>query len=480
MDEVPVYHRDMRVSIIVFFASLILLSGCVQQKKPDIIGFWYGPHPENKHAQFVFRFYSGGDSLQAHGYWLVNGHYNSEFEVDHPVFRTGEVSLAIPSWECEYTGQFTSHDNITGCFTCHGEDPDTVNLSKNDRLGDFLVYPKPYCKNPGFQYIYTVPGTIDDGLRTSSFTGSGDSLFIHHLLDELLNGKYGRYNSFLVAKDNKLICEEYFFGYQPGDLHPLESTTKSITSLLVGSALNQGKIKDVHAPLAGLLPGYPHLKTGLYNKITLYHLLTMTAGFKINEPERSMSEDRIGYALNRELLYTPGDTFQYDGGSTEILAAVLKEATGMHADAYAAEYLFKPLGISMYNWDINRQNGYPLTSGSLELTPRDMLKIGLLVLNNGMWDDKQVISEDWIHESTSAHTGTHIEGDNYGYQWWRITLASGEERYDAIWANGMGSQFIIILPEPEMVIVTTGYNYEGETAWDIFEGLKKHLYLSDK
>ena len=150
----------------------------------------------------------------------------------------------------------------------------------------------------------------------------------------------------------------------------------------------------------------------------------------------------------------------------------------MHADEYAEKYLFGPLGIQSYNWEAHKQDGtYPLTSGSLEMLPADMIKIGLLVLNKGMWNGNQVVSPGWLHESTMAHIESHIEGDYYGYQWWRISIESGNKQYDAIWANGMGSQFIFIIPELDMVIVTTGYNYEDEKSWDIFEGLRDHLYL---
>ncbi len=456
----------MKFTILFFLITLFLLPGCGHQKNTEVSDFWYGPHPEEDDVKFVIHFYSDNDSVSTHGYWLVNNHYNADFEVIRPIYSSSSLSFAIPSWGCEYTGESVSEEKASGYFICEGENSDSVLLFKDNDLGDYLVYPQPLCKDPDFQY------TSD-----ASFVYSGDSLFIHNLINEILRGEYGRYNSFLVAKNNQLICEEYFYGYQSEDLHPLESTTKSITSLLVGIAVDQGKIRDVHSRLGDLLPGYPNLKSGKYKDLTLYHLLTMTSGFKMNEPERLRSDDRIKYALNRELLYSPGDTFQYDGGSTEILAAVVKEATGMHADEFAREYLFKPLGIEKYDWEMFRQNGYPLTSGSLELIPGDMIKIGMMVLNNGMWDGKQVISSAWINESTAAHTKTHIEGDNYGYQWWSVSIESGEKSFDVIWANGLGSQFIFIIPELDMVIVTTGYNYEGERSWDIFEGLRKHLYL---
>ena len=121
-----------------------------------------------------------------------------------------------------------------------------------------------------------------------------------------------------------------------------------------------------------------------------------------------MSNDRIATILSRELNYEPGTKFQYDGGNTELLGAIIKKKTGMYADEFAREYLFDPLQITHYNWKIGRQNGYPCMAGSLEILPRDLAKIGLMVLNKGRFNGQQVVSADWIEQSTSFKTHTHI------------------------------------------------------------------------
>ena len=114
--------------------------------------------------------------------------------------------------------------------------------------------------------------------------------------------------------------------------------------------------------------------------------------------------------------------------------------------------------------------------GSLELRPRDMAKIGLMVINKGNFENRQIVSQQWIEESTSIKTETHIKGDDYGYQWWNINLQSNGFVYQTIWANGLGSQFIYIIPEIDVVIVTTGFNYENDS-WAITGGIGKYLYL---
>jgi len=107
-----------------------------------------------------------------------------------------------------------------------------------------------------------------------------------------------------------------------------------------------------------------------------------------------------------------------------------------------------------------------------------MAKIGLLVLNNGKFNNEEIISKQWIEESTTAKTTTHIEGDNYSYHWWNITLRSNQKNYVTIWANGLGSQFIYIIPALDIVIATTGYNYENDS-WAITKGISEYLHLLD-
>jgi CubicO group peptidase (beta-lactamase class C family) len=235
-------------------------------------------------------------------------------------------------------------------------------------------------------------------------------------------------------------------------------------------------MSDIDEPLHKLFPGYPNLRTGDYRKITVKDLLTMTSGFKVDDDALFGSDNRIDFALKRELVHTPGSQFVYDGGNTEILGALIKEKTGQFADAFARQNLFAPLGITNYDWDIHKQNGYPSMAGALGLLPRDMAKIGLVVLSNGSFKNQPIVSKEWIDESTSARVATHIDGDQYGYQWWNIDLKSHGQTYNTIWANGWGSQFIFIIPKLRVVIVTTGYNYAYDS-WAIRKGISNYLYL---
>jgi CubicO group peptidase (beta-lactamase class C family) len=457
---------------------LFLLISCAQHNSGNgFIGFWEGPHPENPQWKFYIQLEKIDETYPAKGYWAENNFYQSSFNVEKVNINGDSISFQIPGWNCMYSGVL-NNNSINGGFYCEGEPFDSVCLVKNNEIENHLIYPKPECKNPDFRYKRAIPAGSDDQPKTSNSLSTNDSLFIYALVPEIINGDYGRINSFLLFKNNKLICEEYFFGYSPTDLHPIESCTKSITSLLIGIAKDKNLIANLNEPVFKIFPEYLNLSNAPYNKITVKHLLTMTSGFDPQNDQLFQSENRIDYALKRKIINQPGSIFTYDGGNTEILGAILKKKTGLFADELAQKYLFEPLNIGHYNWEIHKQNGFPSMGGALHLMPRDMLKTGILVLNKGSFNNRQIISEQWIQESTSVKTKTHIPDDDYSYQWWNLHLSSSDKIYEAIWANGWGSQFIYVFPEIKVVMVTTGHNYEGDS-WAITDGIRKYLHLLD-
>lgn len=459
--------------------ALCLILSCSEINTEKLVGFWQGPHPEDPQKNFYFHVYNDQNQIKAHGYWTENSFYSSQFNIDSICIMGDSVSFFINDWECVYRGKLMDDTTVLGGFSCLGEPFDSVRLTRNDGISKYLIEAKQGCKSDDFIFKHSVPLNQNDKLVTSNFNSPNYSLFVYSIVNEIINGDYGRLNSFLVVKDGNLICEEYFYGYSSTDMHQIESSTKSITSLIYGIALDRNQVADVNTPIYKIFPDYPNLSKDSYKDITVKHLLTMTAGFDIENDAVFRSDNRIDFALKRNLANAPGTKFVYDGGSTEILGAIVKRGTGLFVDEFAKKYLFDPLSIELYNWEIFKQDGCPSTGGSLWLTPRGMAKIGLMVLNNGNFDGQQIVSKDWIAESTSMQTKTHIDGDNYGYQWWNITLNSGENNYNTIWANGWGSQFIYIIPKLNVVIVTTGYNYEYDS-WAITNGISKHLNLLNK
>lgn len=458
---------------------MVILLACVEVNSiSTFLGFWEGPHPEDSNKKFYIYIENRNDSLTANGYWTENNFYQSRFKVDSVNTLDDSISFNVPMWDCNFSGVLVEKELVYGGFKCQGEPFDSVTLVKNKWIDDYLFNAKPDCKNPDFQYSYTIPVSQNDAIETSGFQTSNDSLFIQYLVSEIIGGEYGRLNSFLLLKNDKLICEEYFYGYSQTDLHQIESCTKSVTSLLVGIAIDKGLITDLNEPLYQIFPEYAHLKTNPYKYITIKHLLTMNSGFELQNNSLFQVDDRIDFALQRKLVYEPGTMFQYDGRNTEILGEILQRKTAMYPDDFARKYLFEPLKTGDFIWTGFEQKRSPLMSGSLCLLPRDMIKIGSLVLNNGSTSEKQIISKKWIEESTSVKTKTHIPGDDYSYQWWNLNLKSNGKGYKTIWANGWGSQFIYVIPEINVVIVTTGHNYENDS-WTITDGISKYLYLLD-
>jgi CubicO group peptidase (beta-lactamase class C family) len=266
--------------------------------------------------------------------------------------------------------------------------------------------------------------------------------------------------SLLVGKNGELIIENYYNGFAQDSLHDVRSVTKSVTSILVGIAIDKGYISDtnqlMHTFISPLVDSFPTDKL----QITIENLLTMSGGFEW-APFGDWSEynswrnadDQINYILNKPVVNTPGQIFNYNDAASHLLSVIVSEATGMDLVDFAQQNLFDPLDINFHSWIRDNRN-YPLGCVALSLTAQDMFKMGTLFLQKGMFNGRRIISEGWIHESTSTKiaTGNAIPfGANYGYLWW-VDETEGKKYYMAM---GYGGQFIQVIPEKNLVIVAT-------------------------
>ena len=332
------------------------------------------------------------------------------------------------------------------------------------------------------------PQTGDGWLTTSPAEVGLDAGKLAQAVARIRAGTYENVHSLLIVKDGKLVFEEYFRGYTWGyaedeyrgelvdfdqdTLHNLASVTKSFTSALVGITIDRGFIGGVEDKLFTFFPEYAHLKDSRKDDITLEHLLTMTSGLSWNEMELPYSNrgndliqlfymsDPVEYILAKPVVAEPGTAWYYNGGNTNLLGEVIRQATGQRMDAFAEQHLFAPLGIVDYEWDFINPDMIH-ASGNLRLRPRDMAKFGYLYLNGGVWNGEQIVSGAWVEASTRAHAVPRW-ADGYGYQWWLRTYQSGAAAVDAYYAAGWGGQEIIIFPNPGMVVVFTGGNYVDE------------------
>jgi len=328
------------------------------------------------------------------------------------------------------------------------------------------------------EYSYKQPAKLNDGISVSRAEDEKVSAEkLEKLVNAVTSGEFGNLHSILVMKNGKLILEEYFDAYSSEDLHMLQSCTKSISSLLVGIAMDKGLIKDANMKIPEFFPELSEKINEEWNEVSLKNLLKMSAGVNWeNNADNSINVNDPNYLLNilqRSIKIKPGEMFEYHSPNTNIIAGIIENVSGMRADKFSKQYLFKPLGIESYDWYLIADNTLPDMSGSLGLRPRDMAKIGLLVLNNGKWGDNQIISENWVIESTSKQIITEWVLD-YGYFWW---TGNSKKHPDirAIVAMGLGSQFIVIIPELNVVAVTTGYNMEIEEHSNSLRIFEKYL-----
>jgi CubicO group peptidase (beta-lactamase class C family) len=318
-------------------------------------------------------------------------------------------------------------------------------------------------------YTYAPPSNRDDGWEVASAEDVGiDPGALEEMVDAVVRGDAGVLHSLLVARHGRLILEEYFHGFGPRDLHRLASCTKSVSSLLVGLAIQQGAIGSVDALVSDFFPEYRDSRGAGWETLTLEHLLTMSLALDWS-PEEAENLHGTGpvffqRVLSHSVSGTPGEDWAYVSANVNLLAGILHRATGMQAEAFAEEALFRPLGIETWDWGYLKTDGFNLMDGSLQLLPRDMGKIGQMVLDGGRWAGRQIVQEDWIRASTRHHLDAGDGPEGYGYLWWLMEATGpGGEPVPAAFANGWGSQFIVVFPTLDLVVVTTGGNeYNGK------------------
>ena len=333
-----------------------------------------------------------------------------------------------------------------------------------------------------------------DGWRTGTLAGQGlDADAIAECLARIRDGEYKNLHSFLIARRGILVLEEYFAGtdgwrgqvvFDKDRLHDTRSVSKSVTSALVGIAIDKGFIDSVDVPMHQFFPDYSAHITAEKKQITLRHLLTMTSGFSWDqsgahksepgspnsEAQMENSDDFIGYVLSADMSDEPGERFNYNSGCAILLAGIIKKVSGLHADAFANEYLFGPLGIRQSDW-WRTKTGLPQTHAGLRLRPRDLAKIGQLYLDRGVWNGVEVLPAEWIEDSVSPQFGN----ERYGFGWWLDRFSVAGRPVKTFVAEGNGGQFLFVIPDVEMVIVFTGGNYGSAVANQVFRILTRHV-----
>ncbi|QBB72794.1 class C beta-lactamase-related serine hydrolase [Pseudolysobacter antarcticus] len=287
-------------------------------------------------------------------------------------------------------------------------------------------------------------------------------------------------HSVIVERHGRLVAELYRRGkdksqyslfarekdFGPTVMHDTRSVGKSVISLLLGIAKQQGKIKSLATPVLDFYPVYTDLATPELKAITLEHLLTMSSGLEWSEGGGFPNdEDRLAwkrspyrFVLSRPVVVAPGSTFNYNSGGTVVLAEILTRVTQTPWKDFARKALFEPLGITDWEW-VADLHGRPMANSGLRMRPRDMAKIGRMVLNHGQWQGQQIVPADWITAALQPRISTGFDGMQYGYQWWTGTVEWKGQQLAWSAAFGNGGQRLFVAPDLDMAVVITAGAY---------------------
>lgn len=317
------------------------------------------------------------------------------------------------------------------------------------------------------QYVYEPPEQLDDGWAVGSVSDVGlNEETIVKLTGKILSGAFEGIHSMIIVKDGLLVHEVYVEGYDRESLQRIYSITKSVTSALIGIAIDDGAISGVDAPLYTFFPKYAGaFEDPKKREVTLEHILTLTSGLdwvessvpytdpRNNEYHQVRADNWVEYVVDRPMADAPGTRWVYNTGSVHVLSAVIKNASGMYANEFIEKHLFEPLGITEYEWNTDPQ-GYPCTGGThggLRMRARDVVKLGSVFLNQGKWHERQIVPGEWVEESTRPRYETAF-GAEIGYLWWVRKFKIKERWFDFFYAAGYGGQSLHISPELNMII----------------------------
>ncbi len=330
-----------------------------------------------------------------------------------------------------------------------------------------------------------------------------DPAAIEALVADMRDGKYGLLNHFLLIRHGRMVADHHFehdyekiaAHYDPENhqynydhpawhpyyldtnLHSLQSVTKSITSLALGIAIDQG-----HIPGGVATPAMEFFKDVEHDQLdprkqsmTLQDMLTMRSGIRWNEwipydDQRNScfqleaSDNWIQFVLDQPMRDEPGTVFNYNSGVSVLLGKIVRESTGQRIDEFARQHLFEPLGIRNWYWK-QTPDGEIDTEGGLYLSAHDLARVAYLMLREGNWNGRQIVSADWVRESTAPalrdiFPNNARRDQGYGYQWWILRQENGDTRIYC--GSGYGGQFPIVVPELDLVVVFNAWNIHDQ------------------
>ena len=373
--------------------------------------------------------------------------------------------------------------NSSGVITGYLYENGTYNLiSKNVYFPIQMWYPRLTAGGKTQPYRYQIPADLNDGLKTGTIASSGlDSNLLTTMMNKIIAGEYPNVHSVLIIKDGKLLFEEYFYEYTRDSVQEQRSASKSVVSALTGIAIHQRFIKSVDEKIWQYFPRYqPANNSELKQRITVGDLLSNQSGVDFdesnskaagNETAMGYTDDWVKYTFDLPMIDTPGTKGRYNSGNPITLGRIIEITSKMPLRDFAKKNLFSPMGIVNFKWNFRPDKSESEDFCQVYLRPRDMAKFGLLYLNNGIWENKQIIPAEWVAESTRKHSV--VQGVDYGYFWWLKYLDANGTRYHGFAAQGNGGQKTYVFRQQKLVIVITGGNYNSQSPSD--ELIKKYI-----
>ncbi len=328
------------------------------------------------------------------------------------------------------------------------------------------------------EYADVAPPSLADGWPTSTPSDAGiDPGPIREMVRAVVEGDLAYTHSVLVARRGQLVVEEYFYGFDRETWHDMRSASKTITSTLIGLAIQEDRIEDSGATALSFFPNYRWYANWDSRKarIRVRDLLTMSSGLDANDsdPQSAASEgfyqsqtirpDWIKLALDAPMIADPGSQPLYGGANPLILGGILAHVVEEPVEWFAHLALFEPLGVEEYKFFLD-PTGVVYMGGGLWLRPRDMAKYGQLYLDGGLWQGRRILDEEWIEESWGRYgrlAPLDRNGHQYGYLWWHHRYDIGGRTIETLEARGNGGQYIFVVPSMQLVVVITSGNFRN-------------------
>lgn len=355
-----------------------------------------------------------------------------------------------------------------------------------------------FIPRPAGPYAYSRPAQTDDGWHAASaddvgFDESALAAMIQRIIDSDPAGHRPQLiHSLLVARNGRLVLEEYFFGNERDTPHDIRSAGKSFASVLLGATMHEGApVSPGTRVLEALGSDGPFANADLRKSaITLAHLMTHTSGLDCNDNDdgsrgnegamqgQTDQPDWWRFTLDLPMAHEPGERYAYCTAGINLVGAVLRKVTGQGVPDLFDRLIARPLQFGRYYWNL-APNGEGYLGGGAYMRPRDLLKLGQLYLDGGIWNGRRVVSSEWVAASTSPHVEineatTGMDAETFanvathgadGYGWHRYGVRVGDKRIEAYEANGNGGQLLVVVPDYELVVVMTGGNYGQGGIW---------------